>query len=79
MAYAYEKLMGYIADLVDGDGTRHMAKYIDCPKCGSPLSITIVDDDELTLLCPDDPTHLDWHGYYRQLPAWIAEYQKLNT
>ncbi len=78
MAYEYERLMGYVADLVGGDGTRQMAKYIDCPKCGSPLDIIVVDDDEITLTCTRDAAHMSWHGFYEHLPAWINEYKTLN-
>jgi len=78
MGYDYERLIGYIDDLVSGVGSRAMAKLIDCPVCGRPLTITIIDDDEITLICPDQPEHMSWHGFYEQLPAWIGDYRKLN-
>lgn len=78
MAYDYERLIGCIGDLVSGDGGRAMAQHLDCPVCGRPLDLTVVDDDELTLVCPSDPRHLSWHGYYEALPAWIDEYKRLN-
>lgn len=79
MAYEYEKLIGFINDLVAGVGGKDMARYVDCPKCGAPLTITIVDDDEITLVCPVEAQHLQWHGFYENLPAWIDEYKSLNT
>jgi len=79
MAYNYDRIIGHIGDLVSGDASREQAKLIDCPVCGKPLDITIVDADEITLVCPADPAHLSWHGYYEELPAWIDQYKSLNT
>lgn len=78
MPTSYEKVIGYIGDLLAGDGERGMAKYIDCPVCRAPLDITIIDDDELLVTCPTDRRHMAWHGFYNQLPEWIGEYRKLN-
>ncbi len=79
MAYEYEHVIGFIQDMLLGDGSKDMARYIDCPVCRKPLDLTVVDDDEITVVCPVDRTHMDWHGYYEDLPAWIGEYKKLNT
>ncbi len=79
MGYEYEKIIGFIDDIIDGKGSRDMAKYVDCPMCGSPLNITVVDDDEITVVCPVDKKHMDWHGYYEHLPAWLSDYKNLNT
>ncbi len=79
MAASYEKVMGYILDLVGGDGSKEMAKYIDCPLCGTALEVTVVDDDEITVRCPRDLAHMNWHGFYHDLPRWIGEYRKLNA
>jgi hypothetical protein len=79
MAYNYDRILGHIGDLVSGDASREQAKLIDCPVCGRPLDITIVDEDEITLVCPADPAHLSWHGVYEELPAWIGQYRQLNT
>jgi hypothetical protein len=80
MGYEYEKLIGYIDDLIEGDGGKAMAKYIDCPQCGSPMDIQVHREDRsIHFACSLDASHIRWDGYYDALPAWIGEYKKLNT
>ncbi len=79
MAYEYERIIGIIGDLIEGDGSKAMAKYIDCPQCGRPLNITIGPDKSIDLECSVDPSHMQWHGHFDHLPTWINEYKRLNT
>ena len=80
MAYEYERIIGLIDDLIEGDGSPKMAAYIDCPKCGSLLNLQVQPSDRTVVLeCSRDRSHMAWSGHYDHLPAWIDDYRKLNT
>lgn len=74
-----ERLVGFLVDMCDADGTRPMAAYLDCPVCRKPLALMIkAEDRELSVWCRADRGHFAWEGDYNRLPAWIEEYEQLN-
>lgn len=78
-AIAYDRVVGFLLDILDASGGKPLATYLDCPVCRHPLALRIDHEHrQLRARCPTDPAHFDWEGDFNTLPAWIDEYTELN-
>lgn len=79
MATDYDRVVGFLTDMLDAEGGRPLATYLDCPVCRKPLALRIdAPQKQLRAWCRHDQAHFDWEGDYNTLPEWIGEYESLN-